>query len=194
MPSPRSLFIFRQDLRVFDNTGLYTAAEQSKEIIPVFIFDTQILQHLPAQDARLGFLIEAILALATDIRKTGGQLQILHGDPLVLIPQLLQQRHIDAIWVNSAYDSYGQHRDEKIRQHCQAQGKDFHQVEDFLLVDPDQVAARKVFTPFYKLWQTVPKRGRLLPLPKFPTTDYEKLDKQSLPLLSHDSNKIHSIL
>jgi deoxyribodipyrimidine photo-lyase len=45
----RSLFIFRQDFRVHDNTGLIKAASESAEIIPIFIFDESILSKFPAK-------------------------------------------------------------------------------------------------------------------------------------------------
>ena len=56
----RSLFIFRQDLRVVDNTALFLAMEKSKEVLPVFIFDEEVLIRFSRPDARIGFLVETL--------------------------------------------------------------------------------------------------------------------------------------
>ncbi len=42
----RSIFWFRRDLRVEDNTGLYHAVRDSKEVIPIFILDDNIIKRL----------------------------------------------------------------------------------------------------------------------------------------------------
>lgn len=65
----KTLFVFRQDLRLHDNTALSEAIAQSDQIIPVFIFDETILQHFPAKDKRIGFLVDAIRQLDTQLRK-----------------------------------------------------------------------------------------------------------------------------
>lgn len=65
----RSLFIFRQDLRIHDNTGLIKAIKESKEIIPVFIFDTNVLDTFPKHDKRLSFLVDALKQLDADLHK-----------------------------------------------------------------------------------------------------------------------------
>jgi deoxyribodipyrimidine photo-lyase len=40
----RTLFIFRQDLRTHDNTGLIEAVKNSKEVFPIFIHDTRAIE------------------------------------------------------------------------------------------------------------------------------------------------------
>lgn len=56
----RALFVFRQDLRIRDNTGLRKALSVAKEVVPVFVFDTDILDDFPDNDKRLGFLVDAL--------------------------------------------------------------------------------------------------------------------------------------
>ena len=51
-----SIFWFRRDLRLLDNTALNAALESGKKVIPVFIFDANILGDLEKDDARLGFI------------------------------------------------------------------------------------------------------------------------------------------
>jgi deoxyribodipyrimidine photo-lyase len=40
----RSLFIFRQDLRLDDNTALIEAIKNSEEIFPIFIHDERAIE------------------------------------------------------------------------------------------------------------------------------------------------------
>lgn len=39
----KSLFIFRQDLRLEDNTGLFEAMKNSQEVFPIFIHDERAI-------------------------------------------------------------------------------------------------------------------------------------------------------
>ena len=55
-----SLFWFRRDLRVEDNVGLYKALQSGHPVIPIFIFDENILSKLPKQDRRLELIINAL--------------------------------------------------------------------------------------------------------------------------------------
>ena len=41
-----SIFWFRRDLRLKDNHGLYQALESGKKVLPIFIFDEDILDLL----------------------------------------------------------------------------------------------------------------------------------------------------
>ena len=43
---PIAIFWFRRDLRVEDNTGLYHALQSGYRVLPVFIFDINILDRL----------------------------------------------------------------------------------------------------------------------------------------------------
>lgn len=69
MKHTHSLFIFRQDLRVHDNTALHEAIAQSADVLPIFIFDETIVKHFPQHDKRIGFLIEAINELDKELQK-----------------------------------------------------------------------------------------------------------------------------
>lgn len=45
-----------------------------------------------------------------------------------------------------------------MHEQCERNKVACHTSHDYLLVEPQQVPARKVFTPFYLLWQQLPKR------------------------------------
>lgn len=149
-----TLFIFRQDLRTYDNTGLIKAITDSQTVLPIFIFDTTILAQLPPRDKRLHFIMQALKALDHQLRAINSHLTIYHGDPKQIIPQLVTQYTIDAIYRNESYGHGAISRDTWLQDRCRKHAIACHASHDFLLVPIDYTPARKVFTPFYKLRQT----------------------------------------
>lgn len=148
---PNSIFRFRQDLRIHDNHGLSEALSQSKNILPLFIFDTDILAHFPKWDTRLGFLIDAVKELDRQLKAVWSQLYIYHGKPSEIIPQLIKQHDIQAVFANKSYGFGAVSRDKQLQQRCYDNQISFRLIKDFLLVEPSELPERKVFTPFSKL-------------------------------------------
>lgn len=70
----RSLFIFRQDLRTHDNTGLIEAVKNSKEVFPIFIYDARAMEEFGVDDRRFGFIREALESIDTELQKYSGRL------------------------------------------------------------------------------------------------------------------------
>lgn len=153
----RWLFIFRQDLRLVDNTALLQAYTSCEEVIPLFIFDTNVLDRFHKPDARLGFLLEVLQSVQKELRSKWSDLFVAYGNSSDLIPQLCKQRTIDALFWNRSYGRGSHTRDGSIKERAQNYGTTVYESQDYLLVEPEQVATRKVFTPFYHLWQQVPK-------------------------------------
>jgi deoxyribodipyrimidine photo-lyase len=61
MKKELSLFWFRRDLRLHDNAGLYHALKENSSVLPVFIFDTNILNRLEDKyDRRVDFIHQAL--------------------------------------------------------------------------------------------------------------------------------------
>jgi deoxyribodipyrimidine photo-lyase len=147
----RSLFIFRQDLRLDDNNGLIKACHKSDEIIPIFIFDTNIINTLPKLDKRLWFLIDAIQELDLQLRKKGSYLSIYYGDPEEIIPDLVKKHGINALYWNESYGKGAVSRDAQMSSRCRENSIACNITRDYMLVPIDSVPVRKVFTPFYKL-------------------------------------------
>ena len=63
----RALVWFRRDLRVDDNAALSRALEEAKAVYCAFVFDTEILDALPAKsDRRVEFIWESVQELKAD--------------------------------------------------------------------------------------------------------------------------------
>lgn len=149
----KALFRFRQDLRVEDNTALFYAQKNSEQVLPVFILDENILSKLPANDKRLSFLLDSLKFLDQQLRLSWSRLYVFYWRPEEIIPQLILNYQLEAIFCNKSYWSYWSKRDWSVSQYCHEHLSKFHAYPDYLLVDPSLVPARKVFTPFFKLWQ-----------------------------------------
>lgn len=149
----RTLFIFRQDLRTHDNTGLIEAIQNSKEIFPIFIHDTRAIEDFGRDDPRFGLIREALEEIDTDLQKVGGRLTVYQWKPEEIIQEIIQKYHINAVYINRSYSPRGKARDDTILGICDASGVDFHSFQDFLIVEPHECEQRKVFTPYSMLWK-----------------------------------------
>ena len=149
----RSIFWFRQDLRIYDNRWFIEAVTQSEEILPIFILDKNIVESFGwLEDKKFWFIREMLENLDSEIKKRWGEgLEVFHDYPEKLIPELIKTYSINTIFANTSYSSYWKKRDEKITSIIWKQN--FIQIKDFVLQEPQQVEQRKVFTPYYKLWQ-----------------------------------------
>jgi deoxyribodipyrimidine photo-lyase len=148
----KSLFWFRQDLRCYDNTGLIEAIKNSKEILPIFILDSHIVGTFWwLSDQKFWFIRDALDTLSWEIKKLGWEKVIVfHWKPEEVIPKLVKKYQIECIYTNNSYGTYWKKRDKKV---AEASDCDFETFKDFLLAEPYEIEQRKVFTPFYKLWQ-----------------------------------------
>jgi deoxyribodipyrimidine photo-lyase len=157
----KSLFIFRRDLRLCDNTALNAALRQSKQTLLAFIFDPcQIDPHPYQSQPGLQFMREALQDLQQQISQQGGQLLLLYQAPTEAVSQLKAQQQIEAVFVNRDYTPYSRQRDAALQQCCLALGLDFFSHADALLNEPEQVlkgdhTPYQVFTAFYNRARTV---------------------------------------
>jgi deoxyribodipyrimidine photo-lyase len=153
MKHTTSLFIFRQDFRIHDNNWLLKAISESKNIIPIFIFDENILSRFPKQNKVIWFLINILKQLEKDLLEKWSYLSVHYGDATKIIPELVKKHSIDAIYRNESYWYNTVTRDVIVQNWCKENTIAYYSVHDYLIVPIDAVPVRKVFTPFYKLWQ-----------------------------------------
>lgn len=152
----KSLFIFRRDLRLEDNTGLYFALENSQEAILCFIFSPEQIENNPYRsDHCLQFMIESLEDLEKEIIAKGGKLYLFYEKPEKIVAELIKKQHVDAVVVNRDYTPYSIKRDQQIEATCKKMGVSFCSFDDVLLHSPDLTLKRDgkpytVFTPFYR--------------------------------------------
>lgn len=151
-----SLFIFRRDLRLEDNTGLIFALKNSDYVIPAFIFTPEQIEHNPFRsDHCLKFMLESLQDLEQQLKEKKGYLYLFSGTAEAILSQCLSSLKIDAVIVNRDYTPYSQKRDEKLEKVCQAHQIPFHSIDDALLHPPEDTLKQNgqpytVFTPYFR--------------------------------------------
>lgn len=161
----KSIFWFRQDLRTFDNRWLIECIEKSDSVLPIFILDKNIVWDFWwLQDKKFWFLREALENLSKEIFKLSWlPLYIFYDYPENIIPFLVEKYNINSLYINKSYSNYGsKKRDIKIENILKQKNISFHLIADFLMIEPEDIPQRKVFTPFFKLWKQFPKDTLLL--------------------------------
>lgn len=185
----KTLFWFRQDLRVEDNHWLVAALKNSSQILPIFIIDTKLLEEFQwLQDIRLGFVKDALINLQKQLQKINLNLLVLVGNPQEIIASFVHEHSIDQVYVNKAYDTYGLGRDLKIRLALRDMGVQMHVENDYLVVAPEILKSYQIFSPYFRAWENVidfnayeiPKNSVTLLLP---SSDISKTSQKALDKL-----------
>ena len=151
----RSLFIFRRDLRLRDNSALIAASRESDEVIPVFIADSVLLERWRDSEKRLGFLGSALAALSASIEKIGGRLLVRAGHPPDVLASLAAEFDVSAVYLNRDYTPYARRRDKDSAATLKEIGVSLHIYADQLLNEPESVLKKdgtpySIFTPWYR--------------------------------------------
>jgi deoxyribodipyrimidine photo-lyase len=159
MSIPVSIFWFRRDLRLEDNAGLFHAVNSPWPVLPIFIFDTQILQELEDKnDRRVEFIHEALKKMQAALTVTGSSLDVRHGEPLAVFTQLSEEYDVKAVYTNNDYEPYAIVRDNMIKTFLKKKGVDFHSYKDQVIFEKNEVVKDDgkpytVFTPYSKKWK-----------------------------------------
>jgi deoxyribodipyrimidine photo-lyase len=159
MKQPISIFWFRRDLRLDDNAGLYHALKAGKPVLPVFIFDTDILNRLEEKkDKRVHFIHDALHHLQEQLTKMSSTLHVLHTTPLEAYKHLTHTYDIAAVYTNTDYEPYAIRRDDTIKKFLADNGIPFHTYKDQVIFEQDEVVKDNkdpytVFTPYSRKWK-----------------------------------------
>jgi deoxyribodipyrimidine photo-lyase len=168
-PFSTGLVWFRRDLRVADNAALFHALKNCTKVHCVFVFDTEILQHLPSQDGRVAFIRESLVELDELLRAAALQagaeaslaaqlgLIVLHGNTLKEIPHLAKQIEAQAVFANHDDEPAALARDAQVRGGLANAGIAFHTYKDHVVFERQEVLTLAgnpytVFTPYKNAW------------------------------------------
>lgn len=151
-----TLFLFRRDLRLQDNTGLIFALKNSKQVIPAFIFTPEQIERNPYRsDPCLAFMLESLEELDQELKAQGSRLCLFQGKVEEVLEQCLTHLSIDAIIVNRDYTPYSLKRDKTIEKICHKHHLPFHSFDDALLHPPEETLKQdgtpySIFTPYFR--------------------------------------------
>ena len=153
-----NIFWFRRDLRLDDNAGLFHALKSGKPVLPIFIFDTDILDKLEnKKDARVEFIHNSLKEIQNELIKLGCSLLILKGKPLDIFKRLVNEYDIESVYTNNDYEPYALERDKKIKEFLASNKVNFCSFKDQVIFEKDEVVKSDgkpytVFTPYSKAW------------------------------------------
>ena len=152
-----TIFWFRRDLRLLDNTGLNLALLKSNDVQPIFIFDKNILEELPNDDPRVNFLYDELLKINNELKTYNSSLKIYHGNPLEIFKELSKENPGTVVYTNRDYEPYAITRDEEIDNFLSENGSGLISCKDQVIYEKNEVVKNDglpytVFTPFKNKW------------------------------------------
>ncbi len=153
-----SIFWFRRDLRLEDNKGLIEALSEKYPVLPVFIFDTEILPHLKKDDARVSFIHDQLKKLRKELEFKGSSIAMFYGKPIDIFKQLTRQYKVQKVYTNRDYEPYARIRDKEIGDFLSGEMIGFHLFKDQVIFERSEVVKPDgspyvVYTPYMKLWK-----------------------------------------
>jgi len=206
-----SIFWFRRDLRLYDNTALYYALQESQPVIPLFIFDSEILDDLKdPSDARINFIHDQLHEMDKSLKEIGSGIMVKHGKPKEVYKELIEKYDIHSVFTNRDYEPYALERDQEIDNILQHNGIGFYDFKDHVIFEKDEILTGsnepyKVFTPFKNKWLEKLESGHIHPYqiqlkkanfhqfkPKMPSLEDIGFKKTKVPIpkKEYDENTI----
>ena len=152
-----SIFWYRRDLRLEDNTGLFEALNENENVLPIFIFDDSILDELPEDDARVNFIYESLSKINKQLNNHNASLQILKGQIDDVWEKLVTTYDVQKVYLNKDYEPYAIKRDQKIKEFLNSKGIEMKTFKDQVIFEEDEIVKADgkpytVFTPYKRKW------------------------------------------
>ena len=167
MNQPVNIFWFRRDLRLDDNKGLFEALKGNHPVLPVFIFDSEILDTLAIDDARVTFIHEKLVKMNKSLQENNdSSIAIYHGKPLAVFNQLIDNYTIYNVYTNDDYEPYAKMRDLEIETFLSKKAIAFKTFKDQVIFEKDEIVKADgtpymVYTPYMKTWKSNFKTSNL---------------------------------
>lgn len=159
MSNAINLFWFRRDLRLHDNAAFFHALKAGLPVLPVFIFDIDILNRLedPA-DPRVNFIHQTVSNLKLQLIEQGSDLLILKGKPIDVWADILQKYEVNGLYFNHDYEPAAIERDLAVTNLFLASGHQVFSYKDQCIFEKNEIVKEDgkpytVFTPYSKKWK-----------------------------------------
>ena len=154
-----SIFWFRRDLRLEDNAGLWKALKSGHPVVPIFIFDKNILDKLEDKsDARVSFLHQQLTELQYQLTGMGSSLHVFYGTPAQAMNTLSQTYSVKSVFLNRDYEPYARERDEDVVKYWSEHDVPVVGAKDHVVFEKNEVVKGDgtpylVFSPYGKAWR-----------------------------------------
>lgn len=159
MNPPINIFWFRRDLRLEDNIGFHNALKADNPVLPIFIFDKEILDELPEEDARVTFIFETLQNMRKTLQEqANSSIALLYSTPEEAFKMLLESYNIGEVYTNHDYEPYARQRDQKIKTLLAQQQVTLKTFKDQVIFEKNEVVKKDgnpyvVYTPYMRAWK-----------------------------------------
>ncbi len=192
-----NIFWFRRDLRLTDNTGLYHALKSNNPVLPIFVFDKNILDRLADKaDRRVAFIHAALEEMQDELVKMKSSLQVFFTTPQEAFETLLSTYTIENVFTNHDYEPYAKERDADVSSLLKSHGASLHTYKDQVIFEKDEVIKDDgkpytVFTPYSRKWKAALQdfHFKAYPTEKYFNNLYQQSPKNMLSLSSMGFDK-----
>ena len=154
-----SIFWFRRDLRLDDNVGFLEALKGDYPVLPLFIFDKDILDKLPENDARVTFIFETLQEMRKELQDDyDSSLAMFHDTPEKVFKSLVKDYQVQEVFTNRDYEPYAKERDSSIKELLSKNNISFNTYKDQVIFEKDEVVKKDgdpylVYTPYKNTWK-----------------------------------------
>lgn len=154
-----NIFWFRRDLRLEDNTALFHSLKSDLKVLPIFIFDKEILDQLSDKsDRRVDYIHQALTEINHELKDYKTTLKTFYGNPLEVLKQLAEDFEIGTVFCNRDYEPQAIKRDDEVADFLNKNNIQFSDFKDQVIFEKDDVLKSDntpytVFTPYSKKWK-----------------------------------------
>ena len=152
-----NIFWFRRDLRLDDNVGLNSALSSGNPVLGIFIFDEDIIENLPNDDARISFIYQKLEEINKRLNTVNSSLLVIKGNPINVFKNLIKEYEIENLYSNLDYEPYAIDRDKKISDLLKKNKIHHFQYKDQVIFGPTEILKENslpytVFTAYKNKW------------------------------------------
>ena len=182
-----NIFWFRRDLRLDDNVGLFHALNSGEDVLPIFIFDENILSELEKDDARVTFIHQQLDKIQNQLKEIGKSLAIFHGKPFEIFEKLISEKKIKTVFTNHDFEPYARKRDLELFRFFKDKNIDFKTSKDQVIFEKSEVTKDDglpyvVYTPYSNKWK---EKFKTIQLFNYNSEDFlNKIALHSYPFLT----------
>ena len=152
-----NIFWFRRDLRLDDNVGLNSALSSGNPVLGIFIFDEDIIENLPKDDARISFIYQKLEEINKRLNTVNSSLLVIKGNTINVFKNLIKEYEIENLYSNLDYEPYAIDRDKKISDLLKKNKIHHFQYKDQVIFGPTEILKENslpytVFTAYKNKW------------------------------------------
>ena len=152
-----NIFWFRRDLRLDDNVGLNSALSSGNPVLGIFIFDEDIIENLPKDDARISFIYQKLEEINKRLNTVNSSLLVIKGNPINVFKNLIKEYEIENLYSNLDYEPYAIDRDKKISDLLKKNKILHFQYKDQVIFGPTEILKENslpytIFTAYKNKW------------------------------------------